>query len=157
MTNNNKAAELRKNLVDSALAWERYFGVGPSITSALSELDAAFLVGIEESAYCLGGQVRTAVTKDVDFVHLHEGRQIRYQVTANRPSGKPGSFVTLVSRKNEDSRPFGWDRLIWILYDKDYVLQEAWEFTAEDYRARFGNLKRLSPAHMRQGRRLSPK
>jgi hypothetical protein len=94
--------------------------------------------------------VRTAVTEGFDFVC--DG--VRYQVTANRPSGKPGSPVSKVGQKTEKKKPFGWDRLIWILYDRHFVLQEAWEFTAEEYRAAFKHLTRLSPEHMRKGRCL---
>ncbi len=149
----SKARHLRRRLVEVTLEWERYLGVAPSITSAIAELDAALeFVGMNEKAYCIDGQLRTAVSKDTDFVH--EG--IRYQVTANRPSGKPGSPVTIVSQKTERTRPFGWDRLIWILYDRAYGVQEAWEFTADEYRKRFRHLSRLSPNHMRQGRRLFP-
>ena len=144
------AADLRRRLVEIALEWERQFGVAPSITSTLSELDAALLVGMQEDLYCAGGVLRTAVTKDIDFVF----RGLRYQVTANRPSGKPGSHVTLVNRKTEEKRPFGWDRLIRILYNQSYVLTEAWELTVDEYRDWFGPLKRLSPSHMRRGRCL---
>ena len=45
---------------------------------------------------------------------------------------------------------YEWDRLIWILYDKNYVMQEAWEWNVEDYRETFENEKRLSP-NDRQG------
>lgn len=133
-----------------ALEWENYFGVAPSITSVISEWDAARLVGKKEEAYCSDGKFRTAVTKDVDFIC----GDLRYQVTANRPSGKKGSPVTLVSHKTEKKRRFGWDRIIWIRYDQNYDLQEAWEFTAEDYRTRFNHVTRLSPKDMRQGRCL---
>lgn len=148
----SKALELRTRLVQVSLEWESHFGVAPSITSAISELDAALLVGMHEEVYCSDGQLRTAVSKDTDFVC--DG--IRYQVTANRPSGKKGSPVTLVSQKTEKKKPFGWDRLIWILYDRFYTIQEAWEFTTDEYRKSFGHLTRLSPEHMRQGRRLFP-
>jgi hypothetical protein len=148
---NSKAADLRRRLVQVTLEWESHFGVAPSVTSALSELDAALLVGMKEDTYCADGKLRTAVSKDTDFIC--DG--IRYQVTANRPSGKKGSPVTLVSQKTEKKKPFGWDRIIWILYDRFYVLQEAWEFTAEEYRTRFNHLTRLSPDHMRQGRCLA--
>lgn len=106
-----QAQELRSRLVQVCLEWESRLGVMPSITSAISELDASVLVKMDEDAFCTDGQLRTAVSKDVDFVF----NGIRYQVTANRPSGKKGSPVTLVSQKKEDKRPFGWDRLIWIL------------------------------------------
>ena len=60
-------------------------------------------------------QDRTAVAKGLDF----EWSGCRYQVKANRPSGKPGSRVTLVPKpKNYD-----WDRLIWILYNVDYEIE----------------------------------
>jgi hypothetical protein len=149
----SKAQDLRERLVNVALEWESYFGIAPSITTAISELDAARLVGINEDTYCSAGKLRTAVTKDTDF----DCDGIRYQVTANRPSGKKGSSVTLVSQKTEKKRkPFGWDRLIWILYDRSYNMQEAWQFEADDYRSKFSHLTRLSPAHMRKGRCLFP-
>jgi hypothetical protein len=34
----------------------------------ISELDAALMVGLHEDAYCADGKLRTAVTKDVDFI-----------------------------------------------------------------------------------------
>jgi hypothetical protein len=141
---------LREQLVRASLEWESYFGVAPSITAAISELDAALLVGMDEDDYCLGGRGRTSVTKDTDFVF----KGIGYQVTANRPSGKNGSQVTWVKQKTEAKRLFGWDRLIWILYDRFYVIEESWEFTADEYRNKFGLARRLGPEHMRQGRCL---
>lgn len=146
----SNAADLRKRLVEVAVEWQNHFGVAPSITSVISELDAALLVGMREQEYCTGGKTRTAVTKDTDFIC----NGVRYQVTANRPSGKKGSPVTLVSQKTERKRAFGWDRLIWILYDQKYVLQEAWEFTVDEYRTLFKCRTRLSPDDMRKGRCL---
>ena len=137
---------MRDKLVEIALEWEKRFGVSPSITGAVSEFDAAKLVGHSEDSFgavCAG---RTAVTRGHDFTY--EG--LHYQVKANRPSGKPGSFVTLVSK----ARNYEWDRLIWLLYDKEYVLQEAWEWTETDYRKAFNGQKRLAPKDMRGGRRL---
>jgi hypothetical protein len=150
MDENLTTAHLRSRLIEVALEWEKYFGVAPNITSAISEIDAAQLIGMNVDAYCADGKRRTAVSKDVDFIC----NGLRYQVTANRPSGKPGSPVTLVSQKTETRRPFGWDRLIWILYNRLYVVQEAWEFTVEEYRHLFEKEKRLSPEHMRKGRCL---
>lgn len=149
----SKAARFRERLVRIAIEWEDYFGVAPRITSAISELDAARLVGMKEKQFCADGRSRTAVTKDLDFEH----NGLRYQITANRPSGKKGSFVTLVGRKTEKIRPFGWDRLVWIRYDRNYMIQEAWEFTAAQYRKRFSGLTRLSPKHMRLGKCLYPR
>jgi hypothetical protein len=146
----SKAENLRKQLVTVSLEWQDYFGVAPSITGAISELDAAKIAGMKEDEYCAGGVGRTAVTKDFDFKH----NGLRYQVTANRPSGKKGSPVTRVSQKTEKKRTFGWDLLIWILYDRAYNMQEAWEFTADQYRKEFATAVRLSPDHMRRGRCL---
>lgn len=71
------------------------------------------------------------------------------------PAARKASDVTWVAQKTEKKRPFGWDLLIWIFYDRFYVIQEAWEFAATEYRVKFAHLKRLSPDHMRQGRRLA--
>ena len=151
VTTVSDATRMREKLVEISLQWQEEFGVAPSITTAVSELDAAMLVGKDPASLRADGLLRTAVTKDVDFIH----NGLRYQVTANRPSGKTGSPVTLVGLKTEEKRAFGWDRLIWILYDRHYVLREAREFTAEDYRTKFGHLTRLSPTHMQQGRLIA--
>lgn len=66
-------------------------------------------------------------------------RNIRYQVKANRPSGKKGSKVTMVPKASN----YEWDMLIWILYDKDYVMQEAWEWYMKDYKMAFENKKKI--------------
>ena len=84
--------------------------------------------------------------KGVDF--HHKGR--RYQVKGNRPSDKPGSKVTLVSK----AKNFEWDVLIWILYDKTFQIEECWQWTVDNYRRRFEHQKRLGPKDMRLGKRL---
>jgi hypothetical protein len=148
MTEPSGDAALRARLVDIALEWERRFGVAPQITSAISEYDAARLVGHTDesfSADCIG---RTAVSKGCDFTR--EG--LRYQVKANRPSGKPGSPVTKVAKASN----YDWDRLLWLLYDRSYVLQEAWEWDAASYRAAFHDQAHVRPPDMRRGRRIFP-
>jgi hypothetical protein len=140
------SVDLRGRLVAIALDWERDYGVAPAITSALSEYDAARLVGMSNSEYIADRVDRTAVAKGYDF----RFRGLRYQVKANRPSGRPGSFVTLVSA----AKNYDWDRLIWLLYDREYRLAEAWLWEVEEYRARLGLLKRLGPREMRLGHRL---
>ena len=75
---------LRNKLVDTALQWQERFGVAPSITSAISEYDAALLVGMTENEYSDYMQDKTAVSKGADFIF----NKTRYQVKANRPSGK---------------------------------------------------------------------
>ncbi len=140
---------LRKRLVEVALEWQEKFGVSPSITSSLSEYDAAMLVGMTESEYSEYMKPKTAVSKGTDFMF----NGIRYQVKANRPSGKPGSYVTMVPKATN----YEWDKLLWILYDKNYIMQEAWEWNVKDYIIAFDNVKRLSPAHYRKGKSLYKK
>jgi hypothetical protein len=139
---------IRERLVAVALEWEQRFGVAPAITSALSEYDAACLIGHSDQSFAADCVGRTAVTRGADFTHAG----LRYQVKANRPSGKPGSFVTLVAKCSN----FEWDRLIWLLYDRHFVLQEAWMWDVAEYRAAFEEKNRLSPADMRRGRRMHP-
>src|SRR3990172_587763 len=103
------SSELRKRLVEAALEWQRLFGVAPAVTASLSEYDAAMLVGCTELEYSAEAPQRTAVSPGHDFIHAGT----RFQVKANRPSGKPGSPVTLVSK----AKNFDWDKLIWILYN----------------------------------------
>ena len=137
---------LRDELVKIALQWQEKFGVAPSITSTISEYDAAMLVGMSENEYSDYMKDKTAVNKGSDFVF----KNIRYQVKANRPSGKKGSFVTMVPKATN----YEWDRLIWILYDKNYEIQEAWEWGIEEYKKAFDAIKRLSPDHYRKGQCL---
>lgn len=138
--------KLRRQLVATALSWQQRYGVAPAITSALSEYDAARLVGMPEEAYSQAMQGQTAVQRGYDFIF----NGARYQIKANRPSGKPGSRVTRVSKPRNDL----WDYLIWILYDSEYRLQEAWLWDADHFRDTLGALKRLSPDHLRKGKQL---
>ena len=137
---------LREQLVSIAIEWQQRFGVAPAITSALSEYDAAMLVGCTDDAYSQHMQGRTAVARGADFTH--EGR--RYQVKGNRPSGRRGSRVTKVPK----AKNYRWDYLIWIHYTTDYKIHEAWLWKVEDYKKAFDSLSRLSPDHMRSGKRL---
>ncbi len=137
---------LRDNLVETSLEWQERFGVAPQITSAISEYDAARLVGCSENAYSLQMAIRTAVGRGYDFIHEDK----RYQVKANRPSGKPGSFVTIVAKATN----YEWDFLIWVLYDKNYVMQEAWLWQVDAYVKQFDQQKRLAPVDMRKGQCL---
>ncbi len=140
--------QLRARLVSIALEWERAFGVAPRITSAISEYDAARLVGHTDESFsndCVG---RTAVSKGADFTC----GGLRYQVKANRPSGKPGSPVTKVPKASN----YDWDKLVWLLYDRYYVLQEAWEWDASAYRDAFHDRAHVRPPDMRRGRQIFP-
>lgn len=137
---------LRNKLVDIALQWQENFGVAPSITSAISEYDAALLVGMTESEYSEYMKDKTAVNKGSDFVFNDQ----RYQIKANRPSGKPGSKVTIVAKATN----YLWDKLIWILYDKQYIMQEAWEWDVDKYKLEFDHKSRISPNDYRKGKCL---
>lgn len=138
---------LRQRLVETALAWEGAFGNAPSITCTLSEFDAAQLVGFATEEYSASMQGMTTVQKGYDF----KFNGARYQVKGNRPSGKPGSFVTWVPKATN----YEWDFLVWVLYNQQYEIQEAWLWDVSAYRAAFDSVKRLSPSHYRQGKRLA--
>lgn len=139
-------SSLRQNLVEVALDWERAFGNAPSITSSLSEYDAAMLIGCTDQEYSDLMQGMTTVQKGYDFVY----RGLRYQVKGNRPSGKPGSFVTWVPKATN----YNWDILIWVHYNREYEIQEVWLWDVSSYIAEFDSIKRLSPGHYRRGKRL---
>ena len=137
---------LRDKLVETALEWQNKFGVAPQITAVISEYDAAMLIGMSKKDYSDYMQDKTAVQKGFDFIF----KEKRYQIKGNRPSGKKGSKVTLVPK----AKNYNWDKLIWILYDKNYVMQEAWEWDVESYKTQFSEIKRLSPDHYRKGKCL---
>lgn len=139
-------ADLRQKLVEIALEWQGRYGVAPQITTPISEYDAAMLIGMPEEKYSAFMQDKTAVAKGSDFEY--EG--VRYQVKGNRPSGKPGSRITMVPKATN----YDWDVLIWVMYDKNYVIQEAWAWEVHEYRKAFHDKKRLSPADYRLGTRL---
>ena len=98
-------------------------------------------------AYASAMQGCSAVQKGHDFTF----NGVKYQVKGNRLSGKPGSAVSWVPKASN----YDWDYLIWILYDSRFEIQEAWEWHVADYRSAFDSVKRLSPAHMRRGKRLA--
>ena len=137
---------IREKLIEIALEWQEKFGVAPSITNSISEYDAAKLVGMSEKEYSDFMQNMTAVNKGFDFIF----NGIKYQIKANRPSGKPGSFVTKVP----NAKNYDFDKLIWILYNKDYEIQEAWEWDVNDYQQAFNSKNRISPDDMRKGKLL---
>ncbi|MHB9098999.1 MAG: hypothetical protein ACYC5X_14375, partial [Syntrophales bacterium] len=107
---------------------------------------AAMLVGMTREEYSASMQGMSSVKKGYDF----KFKGARYQVKGNRPSGKPGSFVTLVPK----ARNYDWDFLVWILYNPCYEIQEAWLWEVSAYQAAFHSIKRLSPSHYRKGKPL---
>lgn len=53
------------------------------------------------------------------------------------------------------TRTCRWCKHVWQhLYDPGYAIQEAWLWEADAYTVAFDAIKRLSPAHHRQGKRL---
>jgi hypothetical protein len=139
--------ELREQLVRAALAWERAYGNAPMITTVLSEYDAALLVGCSTESYSRAMRGVSVVQKGHDFIF----NGAKYQVKGNRPSGKRGSFVTWVPKATN----YQWDFLVWILYDSQYRIKEAWQWDVAAYVEAFDSVKRLSPAHLRHGTRLA--
>lgn len=138
--------DLRDELVRVALDWQARYSVAPPITSAIAEYDAARLIGMTDDEYRKSMAGRTAVARGFDFAW----RTKRYQVKANRPSGMPGSTVTLVGKV----RNYDWDYLVWVLYDERFVIVEAWGWTPEKYRASFEAITYVRPKHMRTGDNL---
>ena len=134
--------KLRNRLVEVTLEWEKAFGNAPSITSVISEYDAAQLINCSIADYSACMQKTTAVQRGHDFVA--NGK--KYQVKGNRPSGKPGSRVTLVSK----AKNYNWDFLIWVLYDCNYQMQEAWKWGQADYKNEFEGKKYARPDDMRR-------
>lgn len=143
----NKMPELRKKLISVALEWQRRCGVAPAITAALSEYDAAKLVGMTDEKYAEYMCDKTAVCRGHDFVH----QGVRYQIKAHRPSGKPGSFITNAGK----AKNYDWNILVWIRYNIEYEIEEAWSWQREEYITAFDAMTRVSPADMRKGKRLA--
>jgi len=139
---------LRDKLVSIAIEWQESYGIAPQITTSISEYDAAMLAGFPEHEYSEYMQEKTAVCKGSDFTY----KDIRYQVKGNRPSGKPGSRITMVPK----AKNYDWDILIWVMYDKDYNVQEAWQWDVHSYKKFFHDKKRLSPKDYRLGHQLFP-
>lgn len=65
--------KLRDKLADIALQWQASFGVAPSITSSISEYDAAMLVGMSEKEYSDYMRDKTAVAKGAQMVFGSSG------------------------------------------------------------------------------------
>jgi len=138
--------QLRDLLAQIALEWEKRFAVAPHITADIAEYDAAKLVGTSIRIGKGRTSTDTAVIKGMDFLNKGE----RCQVKSNRPSGKPGSPVTLVGKASN----YDWDKLIWILYNREYKIEEAWQFKRDHYKKCFELKNRLSPQDMRKGSKL---
>jgi hypothetical protein len=141
---------IRDQLVQITLKWEEVFGFFPGqagITAAISEFDAAIKLGYSVLEYANSVKGRSPVGRGHDFVF--NGKKV--QVKANRPSGKPGSAVWNAGPKVDSA---GWDILIYILYDKDYVVQECYQFDRDLYDRLFIDKKSLRLEDMRKGVKL---
>ena len=138
----------REQLISQSLAWESAFGKSPSITGELGEIDAIFSLGFLTPETLRKRRSASAVKSKSDF----EVNGLRYQVKANRPSGRPGSKVTKIGVP----KPDGWDELLWVLYNKDYRVQEFWKIDHRTFWQALGGNKHLRPKIIRDsGIRLS--
>ena len=102
---------LRQQLVGVALQWECHYSVLPRVGDALSEFDAAMLVGHTPETFSKAMVGTSAVQKGFDF----RWESTRYQVKHNRPSGKKGSKVTNAGNVTTN---FEWDILVYVLYNE---------------------------------------
>jgi len=139
--------DIRKQLVDLSLKWQERYGVAPAITSTVSEYDAAMMLGMSDEEYSSYMRDKTAVARGHDFIF----KGVKYQVKAHRPSGKFGSKITNAGK----ARNYEWDILIWIRYNVNYEVEEAWLWDRESYIKSFGESKRVSPEDMRKGKNLA--
>lgn len=138
--------DLRNQLVDLALKWQQRYGVAPAITSTVSEYDAAIMLGMSDQEYSSYMQDKTSVARGHDFIF----RGVKYQIKAHRPSGKPGSKISNAGK----ARNYEWDVLIWIRYNVNYEIEEAWSWDKESYIKLFDAKRRVTPEDMRDGKRL---
>lgn len=53
-------------------------------------------------------------------------------------------------REEQNSR----DQGVWICYDTQYNIEEAWEWDVDRYELEFGSKKRIHPIDMRKGQKL---
>jgi len=136
---------LRNDLIQVAVEWERVYGNAPAITGTLAKYDAAMLVGCSEEEYRRQAALHSVVAPGHDFEHAGK----RYKVKANRPSGRPGSMVTLVNKP----RDLDWDFFVWVHYCEDFTMREAWLWAVDDF-ACFARKDRLSPEDIRRGELL---
>lgn len=139
-------SQLRDLLVQISLEWERRFGVIPHVLGAISEYDAAKLVG---------GNLRIGEGRDKGFTPITKGVDFRkdgiaYQVKARRPG--PNKRV----RRAPKAKNYAWNKFVWILYNHDYRMIEASEFDVNSYRKLFDLKPRLTPNDMRKGKKIYP-
>lgn len=137
----------RPRLVEMAFDWERRFGVAPVPLSWISEYDVVRLLGLFDDSFAFHC-VRFMVVTDGDVTV----GKTRFSVNADRPDVRPAAYLTQVAH----SSGYGWDKLYWMLYDKQYELCEAWELPIFDRDQDLDERLRLTPADLRRGTRLFP-
>lgn len=142
---------IRDQLVHTVLKWENLFGHFPGqagITAAVSEYDAAMMLGHDEVSYAASILGRAPVGRGYDFKFNNK----RIQVKANRPGRRRGATVWNAGPRVATD---GWDILIYILYNEDYVCREAYRFDSDEYERIFlGRTGNLRLEDMRMGTRL---
>ena len=106
---------LREKLAEIALQWQANYGVAPSITSALSEYDAAKLVGMSEREYSdyMKEQAKL-IAKGLPKGEMPKARDLSYVMIA------PLDFDRMVQNILENARKHGFtdktrtDYMVWI-------------------------------------------
>ena len=137
---------IRRELIKSSLEWAAAFGLTPAIIGELGEVDAAYLLSKSPKMAKNILLARTPRQKGYDLLIDHQ----RIQVKATRSSGLPGSTITRIQKPRNDM----WDLIVWINYNRDFHLQEAWLWTRRAYLKKFSQSHRISPEEFRKGKRL---
>jgi hypothetical protein len=138
---------LRDRLIHSILEWQEKYGNAPHITPTISEYDAARLVGMSEEEYAQRERGRTPASRKFNFIY----KEKRYRVFGSRQfSEGPGRAVIHKKPTN-----YEWDYFICILYNRPYVIEEAWLWNVASFEEYFDQNDRMPLNDMRSGQRLS--
>jgi hypothetical protein len=135
---------LRDRLCGVASKWQEKYRVSPSIMSAISEYDAARIIGMSEEEYA--GRER-GITSGFNFIY--NDRRYRVLGRRERRSERPESIVI-----RERPRHYKWDYFIWILYNESYVIREVRLWEVASYEEYFEQKDRMSLRDMRLGENL---
>ena len=135
---------LRSRLCESALNWQEKYRTIPHIMSAISEYDAARIIGMSEEEYA----ERRRGRGPTDFVHGGNRYRVR-GLRREEGGGRPNSLV--IHRRPTN---YEWDYFIFILYNKSYEIREAWIWCAASYREYFDRNDNMTLNDMRLGENL---
>ncbi len=121
---------LRKSLVKNAINFEKKFHIIPSISSAISELDAMAIVGMSGDEIVKYAPKQKSRQKDFDFEY--NGK--KYQVKVDRQSITELSSVEKGLNRHNSQVSIGgkWDSIMWLQYNSDYRLLLAYEFAEKN-------------------------